>query len=968
MRSQSLATVFLGLGMVLTGAAWAAESKAGGEKTVAGETVILQMVNGLGKTYEGNIIGENKGTFWRYFETWQSDLVRTKDGKLVHVDPFNPRADYDFSKKGGKEQNKQSVDIPILEAGKVMGSAFPPPDWMKPDFDDSAWFRTSNPMQMAYRSLAMICVRGKFMVDDPGQVKDVTLKGAIQGGAVFFVNGQEVGRHCMPAGKIDNETPADDYPMDAFVTSAGELLPQRGSEDSASWKGSGGGEFPMTEAQISGGGKVNVNADIIARYKSRFRHFNVNIPSSVLKKGVNVVAIEVHRAPAAEAMYSHVNTRTMMFNLGDHYASFWNRTGVEELLLTTKSAGAEANVARPAGIQVWNWPLTERVTPDMYGDPCEKLAPIRLNGARNGAFSGQLIVSSTEAIKGLQVEVSDLTSKAGQKLAKSQVQVRALQSIAGGRGIPFESLEESLPAEVLVATPRNGKPAAVQPIWITVNVPKTAAAGDYTGTVKVSAAGLAPVTTPVELHVSDFPIADPPDCKLYMAFIESPDTLAIRYNVPMWSEAHWKLIDKCFHILGAMGCKDITVTLVRRTHFGNDHGLVWFVKKTDGTYEPYFDNVERYIDTAVKNMGKLPVVSFYVLEEDADKCPWVSEFDPATGALKDIRAPSWGTPEAAAFWKPVFDGFYKILAKHGIEKSLFMATHAKSGGGPEPSKECIDTLKDVAPKAGWVKLAHTWGNHGPEKLESGPGGNPWGRVALVAGNYGVLWDPETEKPFFGWHNPYPVTMYTRSVFTDASPLKQYRMGPEMILFGGRRKRAAGSSTLCDIGAQFGESFLGCKGFGPWGADFWPVLGTGQRSTDIIHRFGGSDDPRSYWYTVSLNGGQTPYVVGDGANGPVFTVRGELFRQSMQDSEAHILCEDALNDEKLRAKLSPDLAKRCKEACDRRLQALRYESTFTFFGTAKDPAYTHFEFNADQWHRLSKEIFDVAAEVSKALGK
>ena len=39
---------------------------------------------------------------------------------------------------------------------------------------------------------------------------------------------------------------------------------------------------------------------------------------------------------------------------------------------------------------------------------------------------------------------------------------------------------------------------------------------------------------------------------------------------------------------------------------------------------------------AAKELVKIPVIVFYIIEADADGCPWVTEFDPAT-LLDTIR-------------------------------------------------------------------------------------------------------------------------------------------------------------------------------------------------------------------------------------------------------------------------------------------------------------------------------------------
>ena len=971
-RIKFAAVAIMSSGMIL-GAAKAASPAVKPADTAGGETTLLEIIGrvqpcGAAQGNLGVVREEGRGTFWRYFETWQTEVVRKGDGTLARVDPFDPRSDFDYNKiwKEDRSGDNKAIEVPLRVTDKIMGSTFPPPDWMQPDFDDSAWVRTATPMQMGYRSLAMVCVRGKFTVNDPSRAMDLNLAASIQGGAVVYLNGKEAGRFHLPEGKITNETPAEDYPKEAFFTSSGDLIaltPPYGTGGCSS--------TPVKEEEIDALAVRRKDAELPERYKKRFRHISLKIPGNLLRKGVNVLAIEVHRAPATEGMFTRVRTKTMGYNLTEHYDWFWNRADIDVVKLTAKASAGPVvgNVTRPAGVQIWNWPTAKHVGLTTYGDPNEPLAPIRLVGARNGAFAGQVAVSSEKPIRGLKTEVSDLKSATGQSIPKTSVRIRYPRYYLKDTRVGFDALEDSVPAEIPALQLARDTPdkVGIQPVWVTVEVPQEAKGGDYAGTLNVSADGLKPTAVPVQLHVSDWSIPDPRDFNVYFAFIQSPESLSIRYGAPMWSEQHWKLIDQCYQVLGLIGTKDVNVTLVRRTHFGNEHGVLWFVKKPDGSYEPYLDNVEKYIDIVVKRLGKIPTISFYIIELDNEKRPWITEYNPATKELKDGKAPPWGTPQAVAFWKVAFDGIYKILAKRGMEKSLALATHAVSGGGPEPSKECVADMKVAAPKAGWVKLAHMWGAHGPEKMESGPGGNPYARVALVAGNYGVLWNPDTDKPFFGWRNPYPVIMYTRDVFVQGSPLRMPRTAAEMILFAGLRKGPAASFGLADIAGQFGrDTFQGSKGFGPWGADFWPVLNANNKWNDIIARYGDNKGAgsRSYWYTVGLNADQTPYLVGDGENGPVSSIRVELLRESDQEAEAHIFCENALT----AGKLGADLAKRCKEMCNKRLWAMRYDSEFTLFGSSKVPKESHFVFNPDKWQKLSQDLYEMAAEIGKAQGR
>ena len=888
------------------------------------ETTVLAMARN--RNWEGGA-----GTIWRYYEVWQTELVRKPDGKLVRVDPLYPRLDYDAVKTWGEEARTrkaaQDQSVQIREANTVKGAPLPPADWAKVEFDDSRWVRTPIPMGSSYRSLALLCLRGKFTVTDPAQAGDLTLTATFQGGAVFYLNGKEVGRANLPAGAFTPETPAEDYPNDAFLDASGQLLPH-----------------PSPQNQK--------DADLVARQKLRTRTATVTVPAAALRAGNNVLAVEIHRAPAAEAMFTKISPARMGYGLSDHYNWFWNRATIEDLKLTAKAPPSivQPNTGRPALTQVWNHPIWERVDLRFYGDPGDALQPLHIRGARNGTFSDQVVVSSTNAsaLANLQAAVEPSGSRA---LPAGWVQVRYPAPYRVWQGQVFEPIETTPPTNMI----------HLQPVWVSVNIPQDAKAGDYTATLAVSANGLASVRTPVQVHVSDWTLPPPSDYVAHMAFIQSPESVSLTYNVPMWSKEHWDLIDQSFRVLADTATKEINLPLVRRTHFGNEHGMLWWVRKPDGTLAPKFDIVEKYIATAARHLVKIPVVVFYVIEADADGCPWITEFDPATGELKNAKAPPWGTPEARAFWQPAFEGFRKILAKHGLEKSLALGYHAESGNGPCAPGGCIDDMKIVAPEARWVRVGHFWGIGGKDKLEVGPGGNPWARVSLVAGNYGVGWDPETDKPFYGWRNPYPVLAYTRDAcFREYSQAWVYRLAAETVLLSGQRQNMPGWG-VCDIAGMFGrDTFLGCKGFGPLGADFW---------TDVVSRFNdpaaGTWDPRSCWSTVQLDNGGVIAVIGRGTKGPVPSLRTECLREGLQEAEARVFCQEALLDDARRAKLGPDIEKRCREVCDDQTRALRLLSEFRAFGTGKGQYEQNYIFQPAGWQDLSLRLYEMAAEVSKA---
>jgi hypothetical protein len=781
----------------------------------------------------------------------------------------------------------------VAEGGKdlmpAMESAAPPSDWTTPDFDDQAWTRLPGPFfpshhghayckevedagylffEGTYPTLAAICLRGRFLVADPARVRgagdgrgDLKLSLAYRGGVVAYLNGQEIARAGIPEAEKAKgiEALAEDYPREAFVKPDGKLI---------SW---GFGDPVKCHAQL----------------QKRIRKLtDVAVPARLLRKGVNVLAIEAHRAPYHESIHGQGRG-------SKGYDINWVTVGITRVELAA-GPGVTPNVARPAGLQVWNQDTGARTKATDYGDPCEPLRPIRLVGARNGAFSGAVAVGSPEPLRGLEAVAGELAGPG--TIPASAVQVRyALPDKEAG--LPFEVLVPEAPAE---AAPDEAGGAVVA-VWVTVRVPRDAKPGDYRGSLMIAAGDARPIEAPVELRVVDWTLPEPKDFSSHVGLTQSPESVALRYRVPLWSPEHWKLLEKSFELLGQAGADDVFITALRRTHFGNEHSMVRWIRQPDGSPQPDLTIAERYLDLAVEHLGKVPVVCLYCWEpftgshyggrvSKQSQGMLFTAMDPATGKLEEAEGPKWGTPAVREFWRPVFDGMRDILKKHGLEGSLMVGV----AGDSQPNRDAVEDLRAVAPEAKWVVHSHGRAS----KLF----GQPVGYLADVWGSP-IAPDPG-QKRLYGWKAEFLRTTFPRAGSNTVmpvrtfSPLVQYRVALE------------------------GMSAAGLRGFGRMGADFWDVLeptdplrSTYSRSLNLLGRY-----PESNWAQLYL-GNSTPYVLAPGPQGALATVRFEMIREGAQDLEARIFLEKALLDPALRAGLGEDLAQRCQQLLDDRVRAV-----------------------------------------------
>jgi hypothetical protein len=591
-----------------------------------------------------------------------------------------------------------------------------------------------------------------------------------------------------------------------------------------------------------------------------------------------------------------------------------------------------------------------------------------------------VIVNAPKSIQSVKATVTDLKSPGAvipaAAVAVSYVQYTPYDMTTVPWGYPvsggFDMLEASPPTQVLPA-PRFD--AAFLPVCVTVQVPPDVAAGRYAGMLTIRAEGEKPVQAPIQLRVVDWTLPKPQDFTGYMGVVQSPESVALKYNVKCWSTEHWKLLERDFELLGQLGNRELYLPLVAGTHFGNEHSMVRWIKQgppnatnrvggtPDGTYRHDFRIAEKYIDLAVRHWGRIPVVCLYCVEHGTfckvkdrqfDQAEiWYTEQDAATGELKNVLGPRWGdTAGCQALWRPVIEGLRDILKKRGLENSLMIGV-AWDGGVTD---DVVKTFKTLIPDTPWLGRGHYYYYRMGRDAESGMMRD----FSCVSGILRVRWDPAEDKPFYGWKTPFVINAFPRaSILDDAGaslmqsdyPLT-FRLAMEAVLLDGTRHPSGGKGHAEFHGGIIAEKkeFMGLRGIGQIGADFWPVLKGARGEKTLL---------TDSYYTVSLKS-TVHFLLDPGKDGPVPSIRFQLLRESLQEAEARVFVQNALLDEALRAKLGKDLADRCTRICDDRTQWLRHMSEFWAFGLAQRIVIP------GDLERRSAELYDLAAEVDKAL--
>ena len=616
------------------------------------------------------------------------------------------------------------------------------------------------------------------------------------------------------------------------------------------------------------------------------------------------------------------------------------------LVAVLSGAGISTHAANLAGPQIFDCKYWQTVhIGDFYGPNynLRNFQPIRMTGCRNGTFSGQVVVESgVGAVRNLKATMSDLVSKGGQKIPAGSTRVRYAQ--LGGSYMPsfrFNALLDEAPEEVkIVDIRKSGKweaknpgPVSMQPIWVTVSVPKDAAPGEYTGTLTVQAKEMEPFPVTVKISVHGWTLADPREYKVQNPAYYAVEPIAWRYKADKWSDRHFNLMGQSMGLMLPLGSRQLTLDLVRKyPSRDNDESMIRWVKQADGSYKYDFTIVEKFFDLAAKVIGKpFPLrLNIFYATKDWSLPAQVTTVDPATGKLGTLKTPKPGTPENEAFWKPVLTELRKRIEQRGWFDST-VVNWINYCGGPDAS--IMRVVHNIWPDARWSSMDH--GRRYYFKLDDDK------RVPVQA--HTTVWNEGTLRAYHKWdRKSSPGPRGTRGRLKEGFSFCGHARGQHRDWHALWVPR-----TICELLLMKGN-----HGVDPLGADLWPMPDHRGRMRCRTWRA----------YALGPQNSALAYLA-PGKDGPVATERYEAFREGVQICEVLVYLQRAADS----GKLGPELTAKANKALDDR--ARHYMEAYEQYKSGRSMRwrlnYAKFTPRAFQ---IEDQLFSAAAEVEKATAK
>lgn len=511
---------------------------------------------------------------------------------------------------------------------------------------------------------------------------------------------------------------------------------------------------------------------------------------------------------------------------------FANETPVKGSSLTSDNLGDGIETWIPTGsFETSSFTRVSNVLPESFPEQNKEL---NLLAVQNGHVSAQLAITSAADLQDVQVEVSDLQSNVGEDVIQQKHIGVYYPSF-----IPVSGSDNEVIADPLIEADRIDIPARdAQPVWFKFDIPKQTKPGKYNGQINIAAKDKEPVIYDFTIEVADVTLPNPDDFKFHLNLWMQPDAVAVAHDVEKWSDEHWSLMEKYIGDIASRGQKVINAVVADDP---------WQIRMPDGsyraqTYTPYgslvdwnydgtswsfdYEQFDKYVDVSLEN-GMGPYIhAFGMVMFGHDHLKYT---DTRTGEVVDETVELGGP-----LWEEAWSAFLSDFEQHLRDKGWLDQTLLAFDERPLASMQvAFDLLEEVAPVF-QDKLAVAANSNGLEPHSE--------EISFNYSDTGIASSELIEKrkaegkitTFYTYYNPHHPNTNT------GSPL-------------------VGSRSLPWISAQHN-----LDGYLRWTYNSWPM--------DVFN------EP-TYNYTQG-----DEYIVYPGEDGPLSSLRWEMFRNGVEDFE------------------------------------------------------------------------------------
>ena len=322
------------------------------------------------------------------------------------------------------------------------------------------------------------------------------------------------------------------------------------------------------------------------------------------------------------------------------------------------------------------------------------------------------LVWASERAGQVRLVPGPLKTGGGAVIAPEHLQIRFVRYVASDR--PFaaintgceekESSQIWLLPDLLDPLPRIDVEArTTRPLWISVDVPRDADPGVYSGEIRVEHEGGRTISMRLKLDVQAAVLPVPAEWKFRLDLWQNPWAVAHHHGLKPWSGPHLDILRPHLKMLAEAGAKFLTTYIChspwKDDTYVADSTMVEWIRKSDGAWAFDYSIFDRYVELATACGIKDAITCYTML-------PWKNRIRYLDMGSGDYSWREWqpGSEEFKSFWRL----FLKDLRQHLVSRGWFGRSFMGINENKlEDSLASIQTLK--ADSAEWkVTYAGHW--------------------------------------------------------------------------------------------------------------------------------------------------------------------------------------------------------------------------------------------------------------------
>jgi hypothetical protein len=330
----------------------------------------------------------------------------------------------------------------------------------------------------------------------------------------------------------------------------------------------------------------------------------------------------------------------------------------------------------------------------------------KVTGWKGEKVSAQMILWTTADVDQVELEFDDFISESA-TLPASIAQARFVRYVmtdefAEGCGHRKpEDYAASISADMLDNLDNfNIEAKTVRPVWLTIDIPSDAVAGNYKGKLNLYAERKFVEDFEIEVEVVSQLLPEPSEWVYHLDLWQHPSAVARVHNLELWSDAHFEKMRPIMKMLADAGQKVITATLNKdpwnHQSFDAYADMIIWTKNEDQSWSFDYTVFDKWVEFMM-DLGVTDMINCYSLLTWNNQVHY-NDMEKKELVTLELKAQS---DEYAEFWTVFLKDFTRHLKAKGWLEITNIAMDERS---PADMQAALKVLETAAPELG-ISLA-----------------------------------------------------------------------------------------------------------------------------------------------------------------------------------------------------------------------------------------------------------------------